>query len=141
MKPGPVLIDTGVLVAFFNRRDQYHDWAIQQFDRLAPPMLTCESVLSETCFLLRGSPSGIGGLMATLTRGVVSLPFRLEDEHERVAKLMAQYANIPMSLADACLVRMAELFTNSTVLTLDSDFRVYRKHGRAMIPTIMPGEI
>ena len=51
---------------------------------------------------------------------------------------MTRYSNVPMALADACLVRMAEQHANHTVLTLDSDFQIYRKHRREVISVIMP---
>ena len=71
---------------------------------------------------------------------VVQLPLRLQDEHSAVKVLLARYADVPMSLADACLVRMSEQYTNSLVLTCDSDFRRYRRHRRQRIPTIMPDD-
>lgn len=79
--------------------------------------------------------------MELLRRHVVEAAFRLEDHVEAVARLMRKYASVPMSLADACLVRMAELSPESTILTLDHDFRVYRKSGRQVVPVIMPGRL
>jgi predicted nucleic acid-binding protein len=76
--------------------------------------------------------------MDLVSRGVVSVPFRFAEEGDAVARLLIRYENLPMSFADACPVRMAEQYRRSTVLTLDKDFRVYRKHGRQVIPTIMP---
>lgn len=76
--------------------------------------------------------------MQLLARGIVAVPFRLEDEMPAVAKLLFRYASVPMSLADACLVRMTEQYPSGVVLTLDRDFRIYRKHGRQSIPTRMP---
>ena len=133
-----VLLDTGPLVAFLNRGDQYHEWARGQFGEISPPMLTCESVLAETCHLLRAARGGCDRVMALLQRGVLALPFRLNDHAESVARLMAKYADVPISLADACLVRMTETNDDCAVLTLDSDFRLYRRHGRGVIPVLMP---
>jgi predicted nucleic acid-binding protein len=76
--------------------------------------------------------------MALLTRQALRISFRLDVEHEAVARLMAKYADVPMSLADACLVRMSELTMRSRVMTLDGDFRVYRRAGRTVIPVTMP---
>ena len=103
-----VLLDTGPLVAFLNRRDQHHEWALAQWACAKPPFLTCEAVLAEACFLLRRSSGGSQALMQLLVRGVVSTPFRLEEELPAVSKLLFRYASVPMSLADACIVRMAE---------------------------------
>jgi predicted nucleic acid-binding protein len=76
--------------------------------------------------------------MELVNRAVVSVPFRLTEHATPVSRLLAKYASLPISLADACLVRMAEMYSSSAVLTLDSDFRVYRKHGRQVVPVIMP---
>ncbi len=76
-----------------------------------------------------------------IKQGTVRIVFRLENETESVAKLMSKYTDVPMSLADACLVRMTELLKNSKLLTLDSDFQIYRKHRRQMIQTIMPDKL
>src|SRR5262249_36858610 len=98
----------------------------------------CESVLSEACFLLRKIQDGPLAVMQLVERGVLEIPFKLGEEHAAVARLMARYASQSISLADACLVRMAELFATSQVLTLVSDFHIYRKNGRQVIPTISP---
>jgi len=135
-----VLLDTGPWVAFLNRRDQYHDWVTAQFARLRSPLLTCEAVVSETCFLVRALHDGPEAALAFLERRVVQLSFRLQDEYMAVKALLARYADVPMSLADACLVRMSEQYPSSVVLTCDSDFRRYRRHRRQRIPTIMPDE-
>ena len=133
-----VLLDAGPLVAYIDRRQEYHEWAMAQFVAAAPPMLSCESVLAEACHLLRRVPKGRNAVVELVQRGVISLPFRLADHAAAVAALMAKYADVPMSLADACLVRMAEIHDRSPVLTLDADFGVYRKHGRLVIPVITP---
>ncbi len=138
---GKILIDTGPLVAFLNRRDRFHDWAVGELTRVAPPLHTCEAVVSEACFLLQRGAGSADPLLDLLNRDLVTLEFRLAEEHGRVRKLMSRYRDQGMSLADACLVRMSELFTNCAVLTLDSDFRVYRRNGRQVIPVQMPREI
>ena len=136
-----ILLDTGPLVAFLNRRDCYHEWALAQWASAKPPFLTCESVLAEACFLLRRSAGGTQAVMQLLVRGIVRLPFGLEEETPAVAKLLFRYASVPMSLADACLVRMAERYSSGIVMTLDRDFRIYRKNGRQVIPTRMPDDL
>ncbi len=134
-----VLVDTGPLVAFLNRRDRHHAWARDQLARVKPPILTCEAVLSEACFLLRGHPTGAAAVLELLERGLLEVTFDLGEEASRVRDIVTRYANLPASLADACLVRMAELHARSRLLTLDSDFKIYRMHGRKVIPVIMPG--
>jgi len=133
-----VLLDTGPLVAFCSARDVFHEWACEQFKDLRPPFATCEPVLTEACFLLRSRRDAVLKMMAC---GAIQAGFRLDIEHGRVQQLMGKYANVPMSLADACLVRMSELHANSAVLTLDSDFRIYRRNGRQVIPLIMPDNL
>jgi predicted nucleic acid-binding protein len=133
-----VLLDTGPLVALLDRRDAHHAWAKLQWGQAALPLLTCEAVLSETCFLLRAVPQGSDAVMGLLRRGVVKVAFHLEEHLQPLADLVGKYASVPMSLADACLVRMAELSAESMILTLDRDFRLYRKSGRHVVPVIMP---
>lgn len=133
-----VLLDTGPLVAFLNRRDRYHEWAQAQWAEIEPPILTCEAVLTEACFLVRDLPGGSTTVVDLVTRGVVRIDFDLEADAGAVGKLLARYASVPMSLADACLVRMAERRSGGRVLTVDGDFRLYRTQGRHVIPTLMP---
>lgn len=138
MRPKRVVIDSGPVVAFLNKSDQYHDWAVTQFSQLQPPFLTCESVVSEVCFLLRYIENGQQNVLKLLERELIQTPFKLESEISIIMRLIKKYKNIPMSLADACLVRMSEQITNSIICTLDSDFKVYRKEKRKIIPLIIP---
>ncbi len=133
-----VILDTGPLVAFINGRDKYHKWTTRQWSQISPPMLTCEAVLSEACFLLRGIDGGQASVLELLNRGVLKIAFGVSDAVIQIVSLMQKYKNIPMSLADACLVRMAELHTNSPVLTFDDDFKIYRKNPRQVIPILSP---
>jgi predicted nucleic acid-binding protein len=131
-----VVVDAGYLIALLSRRDRHHAWAAAQLPRLAPPWQTCEAALSEAFHLLgsRGRP----GLSALLRREAVVAAFRLADEQGRVLELMQKYASVPMSLADACLVRMSETLADPVIFTTDADFRVYRRHGRQVIPCRSP---
>ncbi len=138
MKNKVILIDTGPLVAFLNRRDHHHNWATSHLAMMQPPLLTCEAVFSEACFLLRQEKNGAVNLLELIERKLLTLPFRFEDEFQAIQALMTKYKNRPMSFADACLVRMSEQYAASVVFTLDSDFGVYRKHGRQAIPMISP---
>lgn len=133
---GSALVDAGFLIALLSRRDRHHPWAAAQSPQLAPPWKTCEAVLSEAFHLLgaRGRP----GLTTLLRRGAVVPAFDLADELDRVLNLMQKYADVPMSLADACLVRMTEMLADPVILTTDADFRVYRRHSRQVVPCITP---
>ena len=133
-----VLLDTGPLVASINRRDRFHEWAKSQWAEIEPPLLTCEAVLAESCFLLQHLSGGSRTVAELVNRKIVEIPFRVEPHAKSLARLLDKYSNVPMSLADACLVRMSELYENIAVLTLDSDFQLYRRHGRQTIPTLMP---
>ncbi len=133
---GNVLLDACFVVAVLSRRDSHHHWAVAQMPRLTPPWSTCEAVLSEAFHLLgtRGAP----GLSALLRRRAVLVAFNLANELEPVLKLTRKYANVPMSLADACLVRMSEILPDPVILTTDTDFRIYRRHGRHVVPAVTP---
>ena len=134
----PVLIDTGPLVAYLNRVDNHYRWAKSQLAGMSPPLLTCESVIAEACFILGKCPGGQVAVLDLLRRDAVRIAFSPQQEIESVSRLMVRYANVPISLADASLVRMSETFADSPVLTLDSDFRIYRRNGRQVIPLIIP---
>ena len=134
----PVVLDTGPLVAIINQNDAHHAWATEQLSALEPPFLTCEAVISESMFLLVHAKHGVPTLMNMLKEDVVRIAFDLDDHLEAVSRLVAKYQDVPMSLADASLVRMSELHDRSRVFTLDSDFKLYRRHGRQSIPLIYP---
>ena len=132
------IADTGPLVAVLNRDDDHHDWALEHFARLRPPLLTCEAVLSEASFLLGHGTAGGVALLALVERGVLQIDFRFQNEAKRVSSLIARYASLPMAFADGCLVRMTELHDDVTLWTVDGDFRIYRRNGRGRIPVLMP---
>ena len=132
------IVDTGPLVALLDAREPDHAWAQETLSGLKRPLYTCEACLSEASFLLGHVKGGSNALLLLVSRGIVVPHFRLSSEIEPVRKLMTKYASVPMSLADACLVRMTELDPRATVLTLDSDFRIYRRNGRQAVPVLMP---
>jgi len=132
------ITDTGPLVAFLDRRDAHHVWARERFAELRAPLLVCEPVLTEILFLLRRFPAAQDAVLSQVQAGRLQIAFSLASESEAVRRLLAKYADVPMSLADACLVRMAEIYGDHDVCTLDSDFRIYRKHGREPIGLIIP---
>ena len=133
------LLDTGPLVSFLGSGLEHHAWAVEQWKEVRPPLLTCEPVLTETAFLLKRAGRDTDGLFALLERGVLRIAIGIEREQADLRVLMRRYRNRPMSLADACLVRLSEIHGSSEVLTLDSDFRIYRRHGNKVIPVRMPG--
>jgi predicted nucleic acid-binding protein len=135
---GAIVVDTGPLVAFCNARDGMHEWTLRSFAAIDDTMLTCEAVISEACFLLKRAGGDADTVFEMMERGALRLRFDLTAELSRVRQLMRRYADLPMSLADACLVRMAELTPAARVMTLDRDFMVYRRNGRQSIPLVAP---
>ena len=133
-----VIVDTGPLVALLNRKDHSHAWVVQQLQDIQPPMVTCESVLAEATYLTRQTPGVRVALIEMVGEGFLTIGMAVADHHSALLAMVRRYADVPMSLADACLVRLAELFPQSPVLTLDSDFSVYRKNGRQVIEVLRP---
>ena len=131
-----VLVEAGFVVALLCSRDAHHDWAVTQASEMPPPWSTCEAVLSEAFHLL--GERGARNLGALLRRRALLIAFKLTENVEPVVKLIEKYSNVPMSLADACVVRMSETLANPIVLTTDEDFRVYRRHSRQVIPCVTP---
>lgn len=133
-----VIVDTGPIVAFLDADDQHHAWAKAHFARLRPPLLTCEAVLTEACFLIARGGGDESAVTEMVERGVLSVARLFDAEAASIARLMRRYKNVPMSLADACLVRLIELTSQATLFTLDSDFAIYRQKGRRLIPLLAP---
>jgi len=133
-----VLLDTGPLVAFLAAGIEHHGWVCEQWERLHPPLLTCEPVLTEAAFLLKREGRETDPIFELLERGVLRVGLEIEDQLADLRASMRRYRDRPMSLADACLVRLAELHPGATVFTLDGDFRIYRRHGNKVIPVLMP---
>ncbi len=129
------IADTGFLVAFANRSDRHHSWAVGLAERVSEPLLTCEAVLAETAFHLRSASVAL----ALVEEGLVSLAFSVNDHLPRLRALALRYADRAPDLADLCLIRMSELHPRHSVITVDrSDFRIYRRNKREIIPLICP---
>ena len=133
-----LILDTGPWVALHCGDDAHHAWAKAQFAQYAGPFLTCEAVAAETCFPLARSGFDPGKALALIEREVVQMAMSLADKVSEVRALFKCYENVPASLADACLVRMSELYEPCRVITIDSDFRIHRRHGRKVIPVLTP---
>ena len=132
------VVDTGPLVALLDRRERHHAWAVEQLKFVAPPLLVCEPVLVEAFFLLARSPEAQDALFGLIEKGALRIAFHLEEHLMEIKTLREKYRDRPISLADACIVRMAELFDDHHIFTLDSDFTFYRKHGRKSLALIHP---
>ena len=134
-----LILDTGPWVALHCRGDAHHQWARAVFAQHPGPFLTCEAVVAETCFLLARAGFDPAKALALVERGVVNVALSLAEQVGAVRGLFERYDNVPGSLADACLVRMSELHEPCRIVTLDRDFQIYRRHGRKVIPILLPG--
>jgi uncharacterized protein len=132
------LVDTGPLVAILDASDRFHDWAAANLKAVQLPLITCEAVLSEVCFLLRRQPKAFAAIALLLERRILEIRFSLAQEIDPVFGLLARFKDVPMSLADGCLVRLSELNPECLVFTLDHDFQIYRRHRRQKIPLLIP---
>jgi uncharacterized protein len=128
------IVDTGFLVALMESRDTHHDWASDVAMQISWPALTCESVVSETAFHVRPSEAPL--LM--MREGTLQVAFDLPSQFDHLCDLARRYADRHPDLADLCLIRMSELYPRHTVITTDTDFRVYRRNKREAIPLVCP---
>jgi predicted nucleic acid-binding protein len=128
------IADTGFLVAFRNRTDEHHAWAVDIARRVTEPLLTCESVLSEAAFQIGSSDA----VLSLVEDGLVQLAFDMNTNLKQIEYLATRYADRKPDLADLCLIRMSELYPRHTVITVDEDFRIYRRNKREAIPLLSP---
>ena len=129
------IADTGFLVAFGNRRDSHHSWALGIAERITEPLLTCDGVLAEAAFHLGSARLAL----AFVEEGLVRPVFQIADHLPRLAELAMRYSDRAPDLADLCLIRLSELHPRHPVVTTDvADFRVYRRGRREAIPLICP---
>jgi predicted nucleic acid-binding protein len=129
------IADTGFLVAFANRNDRHHRWAVRVAERVSEPLLTCEAVLAEAAFHLQSAAL----VLAMLREGLIVLAFDCRDHLRQLEALAVRYADRHPDLADLCLIRMSELHPRHSVITVDrEDFRVYRRNKREIIPVVCP---
>ena len=116
----------------------HHRWVAERIKTLDVPLLVCEPVLAEAMYLLARYPSAQDAILELVHRGALRVAFRIEEHVGALRALLQKYSDLPMSLADACIVCMAEIYDRHAVLTLDFDFLIYRKHGRAPLLLIQP---
>lgn len=134
----PVLLDASVIVALLQATAQRHKECVAAVSGLQRPLVTCEAVLSESCYLLRGFPGAAEAVIANVEGGIFEIPFSFARSAPSVRALIRKYRNVPASFADACLIQMAEELDTGEILTLDSDFPIYRwrknRHFDLLIP-------
>jgi uncharacterized protein len=126
----PVLIDSSIIVAVLDRGERYHKDCVSALREIDAPLITCEAVIAESCYLLRAFPKAVVSVLENVRRGAFGIGFDLSLSALRIQKLISKYSDIPMDFADACLVCMAEDFNTGDILTLDGDFSIYRWNSR-----------
>ena len=132
------IADTGFLIAFLDRNDRYHPWAVSAAQRMDTPLLTCEAVLAETAF----HRESVAVVLEMISLGMLQLAFDCSSHLVSLSALAIRYSDRKPDLADLCLIRMSELYPKHIVLTIDErDFRVYRRNKRETIPILCPGSV
>lgn len=132
------LVDTGPLIALFDRSDRHHAWAQRVFSELRGPLVTCEAVVAEVSFLCARNRLSAKPLHALVAGESLRVAPVLSEHPAAVVKLLQRYASVPMSVADACLVWLHDEVPRSVVLTCDSDFRIYRRSRNRSVEALAP---
>ncbi len=129
------IADTGLIVAFGNRTDRFHAWAVEIARGITEPLLTCEAVLAEAAFHLRS----VSYVLSLIEDEMLQVSFEIPKHQKRLAELAERYRDRQPDLADLCIIRMSELLPQHTVITVDEeDFRIYRRNNRETIPLLCP---
>jgi predicted nucleic acid-binding protein len=121
-----ILLDTGVIVALLDRAERYHAACVEAVAEAAAPLVTCEAVIAESCYLLRRQAGAAESILENVKTGVFRIPLRLSDAAASLQRLFRKYRDREMDLADACLVHLAGELQTGDILTLDRDFEIYR---------------
>lgn len=122
----PVLVDTGVIVALLDRSERQHARCVEVMQGLDRPLVTCEAVIAESCYLLRGLPGAADTILENIERGVFQIPFQLAHATAAVRNILRKYRDLAPDFADACLIQLADELDTGDILTLDGDFDSYR---------------
>lgn len=130
------IADTGFVVAFLNRRDAHHRWAVRLAEQVTAPLVTCEAVLAEAAFQCES----VRSVMALVRERLLRVDFDLNGNQDRIEVLAKRYEDRAPDLADLCLICLSEQLRDWPVITVDADFRIYRRHQREVIPVVMPPE-
>ena len=122
----PVLLDTGVIVALLDRSERFHQKSVDSLKNLSAPLITCEAVIAESCYLLRGLKGAAEGILENVVSGVFQIPLQLGQSATEVHQIMRKYRDRQIDFADACLICLASRFDSGKILTLDRDFEIFR---------------
>lgn len=134
----PVLLDTGAIVALLDRSERHHTRFVEVIEGLERPLVTCEAVIAESCYLLRGLPGAADVVLENVEQGIFQIPFQLSGSVPRVRRVLGKYRDLAMDFADACLVQLADELNSGDILTLDRDFESYRWHRTRPFRFIVP---
>lgn len=134
----PVLIDTGAIVALLDRSERHHAACVETLARLASPLVTCEAVIAESCYLMRRLPGAAEAVLENVVKGVFRIPFELTGAARQIQRILRKYQDQQIDLADACLIHLAGEVRSGVILTLDSDFEVYRWGGNRPFERLLP---
>ena len=119
-----------MIVALLDRDERYHKQCVEIVSEVIGPLVTCEAAIAEACYLLRRTPGAVEAIIKNVANGIFQIPIRLADQASAVGKLLKKYRNVPIDLADACLVDLADQTDSAQILTLDRDFEIYRWRSR-----------
>jgi predicted nucleic acid-binding protein len=120
------LLDSGAIVALLDRSERMHAACAQAIEKATAPLVTCEAVIAESCYLLRGQAGAAEAILGNVGTGVFQIPLQLTQIASSLQRLFRKYRDREMDLADACLVHLAGELETGDILTLESDFEVYR---------------
>ncbi len=136
--PPEFIVDAGPLIAYFHPRDEHHAWAVETFKQINSRLITCEPVLTEAFYMLSDLPNGIDLMAGFCASDALQVDFRVLNEIAAVRELLHKYRNVPMDLADGCLVFLAEEHPQASIITTDRDFLLYRTRSRRQLRLIAP---
>jgi predicted nucleic acid-binding protein len=134
----PVLIDTGAIVALLDRSERHHEACVETLEHLTSPLVTCEAVIAESCYLMRRLPGAAEAVLENVAKGVFRIPLELAAAAPQVQRILRKYRNQEIDLADACLIHLAGEVRSGDILTLDSDFEVYRWGANRPFQRLLP---
>jgi uncharacterized protein len=134
----PILLDTGVIVALLDRSERHHRSCVRALETLAAPLVTCEAVIAESCYLLRGLPGAPEAVLENVARGTFQISFQLSRSASQIQRVLRKYRDQEVDLADACLVHLASQLRCGDILTLDRDFEVYRWGNNKRFDLLIP---
>ena len=134
----PVLIDTGAIVALLDRSERHHEACVETLEHLTSPLVTCEAVIAESCYRMRRLPGAAEAVLENVAKGVFRIPLELAAAAPQVQRILRKYRNQEIDLADACLIHLAGEVRSGDILTLDSDFEVYRWGANRPFQRLLP---